>query len=285
VVRTVVDTEYAACACSPTGKLKRVSRPYAPGDPVYWTTYTYDGLGRTLSVVAPDGASTTAYAYQGNRTTVTDPAGKWKTFTNDAFGNLVQVTEPNPAGGNLETYYTYDGLNNLTQVSMPRGGYTQTRTFVYNGRRLTSATNPENGTVNYTYNTDWTVATRTDARGVEVAYDYETYGRLYRVRLRDPYGYTTQVQYYYDSNPFDPYVSEYAWGRLAAVQEQNGHIYMYGYTQGGLMKTKRLRVVDTNYTDLDTVYAYDNEGRETSVRYPSGNSILRVTTASAGPIL
>jgi hypothetical protein len=27
---------------------------------------------------------------------VTDPAGKWKKFTMDAFGHLMQVNEPNP---------------------------------------------------------------------------------------------------------------------------------------------------------------------------------------------
>ncbi|MBK9171363.1 MAG: hypothetical protein IPM24_28455, partial [Bryobacterales bacterium] len=35
--KSIVDTEYAACACSPVGKVKRVSQPYAPGGPVYWT--------------------------------------------------------------------------------------------------------------------------------------------------------------------------------------------------------------------------------------------------------
>jgi hypothetical protein len=29
--KSVVDTEYAACACSPIGKMWRVSQPYAPG--------------------------------------------------------------------------------------------------------------------------------------------------------------------------------------------------------------------------------------------------------------
>lgn len=42
---------------------------------------------------------------------------------------------------------------------MPRGSNTQTRTFVYKtgttvGGLLLSATNPENGTVAYNYNTD-----------------------------------------------------------------------------------------------------------------------------------
>jgi uncharacterized protein RhaS with RHS repeats len=58
--------------------------PYAAGGtPPVWTTYTYDGLGRTLTSQLPDGASTTHYTYAGNQTTVADPAGKWKTFTND----------------------------------------------------------------------------------------------------------------------------------------------------------------------------------------------------------
>ena len=44
-----------------------------------YTTYVYDGIGRTLSVTAggPDTTGTTTYLYQGNTVTVTDPAGKW----------------------------------------------------------------------------------------------------------------------------------------------------------------------------------------------------------------
>jgi len=78
-----VDTQYAPCACSPLGKLWRVSLPYAPGVSPLWTTYVYDGSGRTVSVTSPDGSvSTTQYL-----TTVTDPAGN--TFT----GSLVKSTD------------------------------------------------------------------------------------------------------------------------------------------------------------------------------------------------
>ena len=125
-----------------------VSEPYAPGATPVWTTYAYDGSGRTLTVTAPDG-SITSYTYQGNSTTVTDPAGSWKTSTVDAYGNVIQVTEPNPAGGTFTTSYTYTLANQLTGVSMTRGNVTQTRTFLYNGSDLVSATNPENGTVTW----------------------------------------------------------------------------------------------------------------------------------------
>ena len=146
------DTVYDSCGCSPLGKLKQTSLPHAPGSGAVWTTYTYDGIGRTLSVLQPDGYSTTTYSYQGNVVTVTDPAGAWKIYTSDAFGRLTQVQEPNPAGGSFYTYYTYDLLDHLTGVSMPRPTGTQTRSFVYsNTAFLQSATNPENGTVTYTY--------------------------------------------------------------------------------------------------------------------------------------
>jgi len=154
---SLVDSQYAACGCSRLGKLQQTSQPYAPGGSKVWTTYTYDALGRTTQVTLPDGSSKTTYAYSANTVTVTDPAGKWKTFTMDAFGNLTSVTEP----GSLLTTYSYDVLNHLIQVTMPctvSGAlYTQTRTFNYKsgnvvGAFLLSAINPENGTVTYTYN-------------------------------------------------------------------------------------------------------------------------------------
>lgn len=54
-----VDTTYISAGCEPLGKMGTRSQPYVPGGTVYNTTYTYDGLGRTLTKVAPDGSSTT----------------------------------------------------------------------------------------------------------------------------------------------------------------------------------------------------------------------------------
>jgi len=134
-------------------------------------------------VTKPDGASVTTYQYNGSVVTVFDPTGKWKSFSMDTFGNLVYVTEPNPAGGaNYGTTYTYDLLNHLIGVSMPRPSGTQTRTFNYGtppGPMLQSATNPENGTTNYTYDPTYRkVATKTDAKGQQIAYGYDSLARL-----------------------------------------------------------------------------------------------------------
>jgi hypothetical protein len=60
------------------------------------------------------------------------------------------VQEPDPNFGAISTDYTYNMLNHLITVSMPRGSNTQTRTSNYLtgttvGIDLLSATNPENG--------------------------------------------------------------------------------------------------------------------------------------------
>ena len=107
----------------PLGKLSLLSQPYAPGGTPVLTTYTYDGLGRTLTVTAPDGSVTTT-VYSGNPTTAYEGlvgALVWKRYVRDVFGNLSAVYEPNPDGGaDLAASYTYDLLNHLTQVAMAR---------------------------------------------------------------------------------------------------------------------------------------------------------------------
>ena len=88
VTKSIAETEYDSCACSPTGKLKRSTMPYAPGGTKWWKTNTYDALGRTVSVQEADHASTTTYVYEGVTVKVTDPAGKWKKFFMNGLGQL-----------------------------------------------------------------------------------------------------------------------------------------------------------------------------------------------------
>ena len=304
------DTEYAPCACSPLGKLKRTSLPYAAsGSPSAWTTYTYDGSGRTLTVTVsgPSGSTTppftisgtTTYSYAGNVTTVSDPAGKTKSSKTDAFGNLVQVTE-DPSGLNYITNYTYNSLNRMTQVSMTRGATTQTRTFVYTGSNLTSETHPENGTTTYAYDTAHRLTSRIDNSGQETRYSYDSYGRRAQIQhwISGSEDLSQRVDYSYDGTacPLGTTSTVNAYGRLTAVlfhpTVQPGYssrnfdqlCYQYSYNTAGHVLTQKFFASTTSYgysgsTQLTASYAWDNEGRMTSMAYPNHNGWYPVKTA------
>jgi YD repeat-containing protein len=210
--------------------------------------------------------------------------------------NHAGVDEPDPTLGTVSTYYTNDILNHLTQVRMPRGSNTQYRTFDYTtnntvGAFLLSATNPENGTVTYTYNTSGNgiglVATKTDANGNHFTYTYDTWSRLTQISA----GGTVLRTFYYDSNPFDSSTTfnQYASGRLTAVQNapvagihNEFFIEMFAYQQAPAIVEKRLRMSEvvpyvlnnnqygaTIVGDLNASYTYNNEGKVTSVAYPA----------------
>ena len=217
----------------------------------------------------------TRYTYAGNQTAVTDPAGKWKTSVTDAFGNLIQVIEPD----SLVTYYTYNAVNQLAQVSMPHSTGTQTRTFAYTGTDLTSATNPENGTVTYQYDGSHHVTKRTDAMGQETRYSYDNYGRLTQVQhwSGSPLQEQTfqRVTYAYDSNPLDGNYSQNAWGRLAAVQFNSsgrGLFYEYSYNQAGRVTAQHMDYYGGTQT-FDAGYTWDTEGRMTGINYGPSYSL------------
>ncbi len=197
----------------------------------------------------------------------------------------------------------YDLLNHLTGVSMTRSTGTQTRSFVYSGNRLTSATNPENGTVSYTYNgTNGKVATRTDAKGQGVAYSYDSYARLAEVQ-RYPSGISggedtcqREVYYYDGTNPSSSSYPQYAAGRLSAVQYWGAYnpntlptcdttfTEMYTYPSTGapdptgkeLQATRTLQESGVGWNPytltLAATFSYDNEGRMTGETYPTDNS-------------
>ena len=277
-VRSTVDTQYGPCACSPLGKMTQVSQPYAPGDTVRWTVYTYDASGRTLTVTAPDGVSVTRYTYQGNVTKVTDPLQKWKQYTSDSNGNLVLVTEPNPAGGNLTTTYTYDTLNHLKGVSMPRATGTQTRSWTYDAgtQRLTQATAPENGTTQYFYNGDGTLQYKQDQKGQKTQYTYDQYGRTSVIDYY-PAGSSypdlcQEVMLNYDA--FDPGIGgtqAFQLGRLTSAQWAqdttcaNHFQEQYVYTSLGQVTQKRFSMANgsSSYVNIDGYVGYDQEGRVT----------------------
>jgi RHS repeat-associated protein len=222
-----------------------VSNPYCTtSDPTYGVTRTYyDALGRSCLVAPPDAplpsgntcpttqpSDTIFTTYSGNVTTVTDPAGKKRSSTTDGLGRLTQVTE-DPSGLGYVTTYTYDALNNLTNV-VQNGS--RNRNFAYDSlSHLVCASNPENssascpttatgyttGTTGYSYDANGNLSTKTapapnqtGTTTVITTYSYDVLNRLKQKSYSD--GTTPTATYTYDVSSIDNYSSSNPVGRL-----------------------------------------------------------------------
>jgi len=172
---TITDTQHDSF-----DRVSQVSNPYRAVDPDsasppsdMWTRTVYDALGRVVDVETPDGAHVTTL-FSGNRTTVFDQSGKESASETDALGRLIKVIE-DPRGLNYVTSYSYDELDNLLRVAQGP----QTRIFVYNSlSKLTSATNPESGTISYVYDQSGNLMEKTDAREVKTTMTYDALNRI-----------------------------------------------------------------------------------------------------------
>jgi RHS repeat-associated protein len=182
-------------------RLRRSSNPHRPslGETPVWTTTEYDALGRLWRVTTPDGAQTITL-HDGNRTLVTDPAGKQRAVKVDALGRLTDVWEvrsrhpvtgtedftfPVPTGLNVpgvsagyRTTYTYDALDNLHKVAQGE----QSRYFAYDSlSRLIRAKSPEQDARPGLALPSAMLSTLSDNNnGWAYAYEYDEVGNLKR---------------------------------------------------------------------------------------------------------
>jgi RHS repeat-associated protein len=171
------------------GRIATTSNLYlSPSDPTYGiSTNQYDALNRSTKVIPPDGSSganNVSTVFTGNCAVVADQVGKIRKSCSDALGRVTQVFEPDASNALVnETDYQYDVLNNLARVDQKgnSGDSTKwrTRLFTYSSlSQLTQASNPESGTINYTYDNDGNLQTKTDARAVTTTYTYDGVHRL-----------------------------------------------------------------------------------------------------------
>jgi YD repeat-containing protein len=188
-------------------------------------------------------------------------------------------------------------MNHLSGVTMPRAGATQTRTFVYDDSgRLTSATNPENGTVSYYYNSNNTLQYKHDAKGQDTVYTYDTQNRVTEIQRyangkNGAEDMCQRVTYSYDTNPYDSTGKyQYTTGRLTAavypvcnVLDSNSNVSvteMYSYHPAGAVTIKDLHIYkpwwndaygnwSDGWGDVEADYSYNSAGQTSGLVLPS----------------
>jgi RHS repeat-associated protein len=267
------DTQYDAL-----GRVVGMSNPYyttelssAVSPSAVWTSTSYDELNRVIEIRSPDNAVVTT-SYTGNEITATDQAGKSRKSITDGLGRMTKVVEdPGTSKLNYETTYSYDVLGNLRTVSQG----VQSRSFVYDSlSRLTSATNPESGTISYSYDNNGNLIKKIDARGVETNSSYDAINRVkrrwYTGTALNPA--TPEVNYYYEGAGEASAVAN-SKGQLTRVQST---VSTYRYTGFDVMGGVTGSTQTTDNKSYSMSYGYNLAGLLTSQTYPSG----RVVTTS-----
>lgn len=268
-------------------KAAQVSNPYRPtlGEQPVWTTTFFDGLGRNIKIRTPDNAVVRT-SYSGNAVTTTDEAGRQRRSLIDVIGRIVRVDEPDKDTGNLglvatpvqATYYEYDLFGNLTKVTQ---GSQPQRTFAYNSlSRLTSAFNPESGTVSYQYDANGNLKQKTDARSITITYEYDALNR----NISTNYSNTTI------GNPDSPDIENFydgaikgkgrLWKSYAGGNETVGAnverttINEYDALGRPIAKSQRFKVNGTwSPKTYQVTRAFNPGGSVTALNYPSGHSV------------
>ncbi|WP_330186416.1 LamG-like jellyroll fold domain-containing protein [Dactylosporangium sp. AC04546] len=287
----------------------RDGRSASATDNTYLTSYTYDGFGNRTAVTDPlgrvtrtaytDGTTiaafdgglappglpmtvttaggavqTVVYYRSGDVAKVTDPAGKVTTYTYDALGRALTMTEKTdsfPSG--LVTSYQYDKLDRVVSQTDPPttnrvtgAVHTQVTTVTYNVDGLVTSTTLADATggdasrtETTTYNTIGQPASVTDAAGKVTRFEYDVYGNPVKEvdadggevgSAFDPEGNllsSTLLGFTGDPNNPGPatnlVVEARAYdpaGRLASRTDAMGWVTSYTYTDNGLpAKTTR----------------------------------------------
>jgi RHS repeat-associated protein len=164
------------------------------------------------------------------------------------------------------------------------GAVTQTRTFVYDdASRLTSADNPESGTIAYEYDDNGNLTSKTDARGIETNYSYDGLNRVIKRTYTAPspapdaYSATSDALYYYDGKGLSS-APAYSLGKLTKVANDESETQYTGFDVAGRITeskqiTDGLAVCTGTSSACKMSYQYNLAGMLTEETYPSGRIV------------
>ncbi len=291
----IIDRQYELCTCS--GKVARESMPYRSGEPVLWTEKRYDGLGRVLKVIPPDGSASsnnTEYRYKFGESPLSglhgasfvgvfDGTRRGRVYVYGMDGDLIEVGEDAKYSDLSYTYATqYEkrpDTNYLTNgrrrdgvlINYARTTYrdiiqgSQTRTFRSDSLgRLVSELHPENGTTSYTYDDAGRLATRTDARNWVTNYSYDNINRPTGRTYSGDGGVTPSATYTYDQGT-------YGIGHMSSWSSANNVSGGAEFDVAGRTTRQWLSLPSNSQEEVN--YTYNLAGQRTSFEYPNNETL------------
>lgn len=213
------------------------------------TTYTYDFLGRMLTLTHPDQTfKQWVYNDAANQVTAYDEKGHPTDYFYDWQGDLVTVTEY-VNGQGYNTVYGYDLLGNLVQVADAKNQITN---YGYDSlNRLTQITFPDTTYENRIYDKVGNLLSRTTQNSTLIQYGYDWLNRLTNITY--PGG--TMVTYSYDKDS----------NRLRMVDNSSTTTYKYDSRERLLSETRTIS--GQAYT---LTYGYDPASNLIQLTYPDG---------------
>jgi RHS repeat-associated protein len=259
------------------GQVTSISAYNAHGQPLtivdpngLTTTLAYDARLRLASRSV--GGETTTYTYDnaGQLTVVTLPDGSSLTYTYDAAHRLSGMQDN--LGDHID--YTLDAMGNRTQeqVSDPVSGLAQTRSRVFDGlNRLFQEIGASSQTTQYAYDNQGNLASVTDPLNHTTSNQYDALNRL---RLVTDPG-LGQTQYAY--NGIDQLVSVTDPRSLATSYNYDGLANLNSQqspdtgTTGNTYDTAGNLSTQTDAKGQVTSYAYDALNRVTSITFNDGS--------------
>lgn len=246
-----------------------------------------------------------ASSLPGETVRLQDGVGRERWFRLDALKQLVEVVEPNayqvgsntvPGGvlslpGNTATTYSYNELGRITKVIQGPNGQesdfqfdslgrlvaeylpAKSRTLDDSGRYVGTATGKWSDI--FVYDDRSNLVSRTDARGVKVAYDYGT----------DPLDRLQNVFYGPSYDPASPvipvapityhYMTTGDLRRVSSIGMQRGSddswgLHSFVYDSQGRLSSKQVRMnTSRDWKVAQFDYGYDDFDRVTTITYPS----------------
>lgn len=249
------------------GQMVKVSYPYDSSGILagYFSTqdtnYSYDSLGRNISVSQGDLTNYTDYIVNGKITRDNTPNQNRKEYKYNSLGKLSSVKEYTNASNANETKYEWNLLGNLIKLTDNLGNI---RNFNYDseGRLLKqedlhAAADNTFGVYSYTYDVNGNLVSKKDPSGNVATFEYDILNRP----KKESFGVVSN--YVYDT-------CQNGVGSLCEVSNYN-YTQKLRYNKAGQIFTETKNIDDKTFVQM---YEYNDLGQNTKIFLPDSSYIL-----------